>query len=59
MKANAKVKVTLGGSALKAYTSITELTIVPKDAAKKLTGDLAKVGPTVIKAGGTAGENSV
>jgi len=59
MKADATVVVTLGGTAKAAYTCGTTLTVSPKDKAKLLTGDAAKVGPTVLTTGGTAGKVSV
>lgn len=59
MTATATVTVTLGGSAKTAYTASASMSVVPKDKAVALTGDLAKVGPTTLVAGGNAGMVSV
>jgi hypothetical protein len=59
MKADATVKVTLTGTALKAFSAASSMTVKPVAKATKLTGDAAKVGPTVLSTGGNAGSNSV
>jgi len=59
MNVTGTVNVTCGGSAVKAYTCSSTMSVVPVKKAAALTGDAAKVGPTALKAGGTAGSNSV
>lgn len=59
MTKEATVNVTLGGSAVKAYTAATTMKVVPVKAAVALTGDAAKVGPSALKAGGNAGVNTM
>lgn len=59
MAKTATITVTLGGTAMKAYTCNKEMTVKPVDKAKALTGDAAKVGPTKLSAGGSAGVNHV
>lgn len=59
MTKEATVNVTLGGSAVKAYTAATTMKVVPVKAAVALTGDAAKVGPSALKAGGNAGTNTM
>jgi len=59
MNTTATVNVTMSGSAVKAYTCATTMTVKPVKKAALLTGDAAKVGPTALVAGGNAGSNSV
>jgi hypothetical protein len=59
MKAAATVNVTLGGTAKKAFSCATTMEVKPVDKAKALTGDAAKVGPSALATGGTAGSVNV
>lgn len=59
MNVTGTVNVTLAGSAKKAFTCASTMTVKPVAKATLLTGAAAKVGPTALATGGNAGSNSV